>query len=414
MNKKIIGIFVCTLLIATAIPAVGTINNSSQEKNPVDKPLNDGWYKTYGGTEYDLGGTVQQTNDGGYIFCGETASYGAKGWDALVVKTDANGTEEWNKIYGGAGEFDFLVFVQQTNDGGYIFTGAAYSFGAGLQDAWVMKTDANGTEQWNKTYGGTDYDWGWRGWPTTDGGYIIAGGTVSFGTENLDFWLIKTDANGTELWNETYDGGSLEYLTGMLIVDDGYILAGYGVPEKLFSKAYTWLVKTDFNGTKLWDNAITGTRHNAATDIRQTPDGGYIICGETVDFGLFLGNYFLYVGGDMWLCKTDADGNKVWENSFGSKILEDGSRGVELTDDGGYLIAGFTKGFGSVIKQTQMGPIFSKIWVVETDGDGNMVNETEYSRGMCWWIEKTTDGGYIVSGATKPHGNGDAFLLKID
>ena len=403
-----------TLLILTALPAVGALNNSYEVKNPVE-PRDVVWYKTYGGSDYDLSGTVLQTNDGGYILCGETASYGAQGWDALVVKTDADGNEEWHKIYGGVAEFDFLVFVQQTNDGGYIFTGATYSFGAGLQDAWVLKTDADGNEEWNKTYGGTNYDWGWRGWPTTDGGYIIAGGTVSFGTDNLDFWLIKTDADGNEEWNKTYGGSSFEYLTGMIIVDDGYILVGYAVPGTIFGKAFTWLVKTDFDGNKLWGKAICGSRrHNAATDIKQTGDGGYIICGESVDFGFFLSEFFFYMGGDMWLVKTDADGNMEWENQFGGKYLEDGSRGVELTDDGGYLIAGFNKGFGSVIKQAQMGPIFSKIWLVKTNADGNKTWEREYSRGMCWWIDKTTDGGYIVSGGTKPHGLGDAFLLKID
>jgi len=413
MKKKIVGIFVCTLLIATAIPAVGTINNSNQEKNPVDKPLNGGWYKTYGGSEYDFCGSGRQTSDGGYIFCGETRSYGAEGLDGWLVKTDGDGNETWYQTYGGA-EDEFVICVRQTNDSGYILTGMTYSFGAGLQDAWLIKTDADGNEVWNKTYGGTNNDGGWNVYPTADGGYIIAGTTNSFGAGNYDFWLIKTDANGTEQWNETYGGSGIEFLREMQPVDDGYVLVGYGGPEKIFIKASAWLVKTDFDGNKLWDKTITGTRHNAATGIRQTSDGGYIISGETVAFGLIIGNFFLYIGGDMWLVKTDANGTTEWEQSFGIKILEDCGMSVELTDDDGYIIAGFTKGFGSVIKQTQLLPIFSKIWVVETDANGTKEWEEEYSRGMCWTIDKTSDGGFIVSGGTKPHGNGDGFLLKID
>ncbi len=413
MKRKILGILVCTLLIATSIPAVGTLNNSFQSKNPVDKPLNGGWEKTYGGSEYDFCGSGRQTSDGGYIFCGETESYGAEGLDGWLVKTDADGNEVWNKTYGGA-EDEFVIFVRQTNDSGYILTGATYSFGPGLQAAWLIKTDANGTEQWNKTYGGTNYDGGWNVYPTTDGGYIIAGLTSSFGAGDYDFWLIKTDANGTEEWNKTYGGSGTEFLRAMQPVDDGYILLGYVVPEKIFATGYSWLVKTDINGNKSWDKKIEGTRNNGALGIRQTSDGGYIISGEKIAFGLVLGPIFIYVGGDMWLAKTDANGTTEWEKSFGRIILEDGAWCVELTDDGGYIIGGFTKGFGSVIKQIQLYPIYSKIRVVETDADGNKVWEKEFSRGICWSIEKTSDGGYILSGGTKPHGKGDAFLIKID
>ena len=116
----------------------------------------------------------------------------------------------------------------------------------------------------------------------------------------------------------------------------------------------------------------------------------------------------------MWLVKTDANGTKEWEQTFGGVILESGSRCIELTDDGGIIIGGFTMGFGSSIKQTVALPIYSKTWVVESDADGNKVGDMKYSRGICWWIEKTTYGGYIFTGATQVHGKGDIFLVKID
>jgi hypothetical protein len=116
----------------------------------------------------------------------------------------------------------------------------------------------------------------------------------------------------------------------------------------------------------------------------------------------------------MWLVKVDADGNKEWEKSFGRKILEDCGRCIELTDEGGYIIGGFTKGIGSSIKQATAVPILSKIKVVETDSNGNKLRALEFSRGLCWWIEKTNDGGYILTGGTKPHGECEVFLIKID
>ncbi|UCD13827.1 MAG: hypothetical protein JSW60_09785, partial [Thermoplasmatales archaeon] len=372
MKNKIFGTFVCMLLIATALPAVGTLNNSFHGENPVDMPLNGGWTKTFGGSEYDFGDCVQQTSDGGYIIGAETMSYGAGDLDVWLIKTDADGNEEWNTTIGGI-DYEFPNFILQTTDGGYILTGLTYSFGAGKNDVWLIQTDANGTEEWNKTYGGTENDIGLTVWNTTDGGYIIGGRTNSFGAGLLDYWLIKTDANGTEEWNKTYGGTGNEVCMGMQPADGGYIFVGYVEPEKIFDKAYCWLVKTDADGNKLWDKPIKGTGHSGGRSIRQTPDGGYIIAGETKGFGLVLGQMFIYVGGDMWLVKTDADGNKTWEKSFGRIILEDGGWDVELTDEGGYIVAGFTKGFGSSIKQFPGVPIFSKIWVVETDANGTKV-----------------------------------------
>jgi hypothetical protein len=413
MKTKIIGIFVCMLLIATALPAVGTVKNPSDGENPIDEPLEDGDWITFGGSEYDFGSCVQQTDDGGYIIAAETESYGAGGNDVWLIKTDSDGNEQWSKTFGGADD-DWSSFVRQTYDSGYIITGVTTSFGPGLQDAWLIKTDADGNEQWSKTFGGASNDGGWIVRPTIDDGYIILGLTDSFG-ENWDYWLIKTDSDGNEEWNKTYGGGGTEWCYGLQPVDDGYIIVGYVVPTRMFDKIYCWVVKTDLNGNEEWNKIIKETRHVGALCVRQTSDDGYIISGETVTFGLaIVGTFFFYFGGDMWLVKIDADGNMEWEKSFGGKILEDCGRSIELTDDGGYIIAGFTKGFGSSIKQMQMAPPLSKVWVVKTDSDGNKISEQEYSRGLCWWIEKTNDGGYIATGCTKPHGKGDVFLLKID
>jgi hypothetical protein len=196
--------------------------------------------------------------------------------------------------------------------------------------------------------------------------------------------------------------------------DGGYILVGFGNSADQSEKPYCWLVKTDADGNKEWDSKIENDQGCRGFGVRQTPDGGYIITGDSATFSFKIGQLFFYLGGKMWLVKTDANGNKTWEQTFGGVILESGSRCIELTDDDGYIIGGFTRGFGSSIKQTVALPIYSKTWVVKTDADGNNVGDMKYSRGICWWIEHTTDGGYIFTGATQAHGKGDIFLVKID
>jgi hypothetical protein len=151
--------------------------------------------KTFGGTNWDYAYSVQQTSDGGYIVAGSTASFGAGGYDIFLIKTDANGNIIWAKTYGGA-NFDYAYSVRQTSDGGYILAGYTNSFGAGWYDIFLIKTDANGNMQWAKTFGGTYGDYAYSVQQTSDGGYIVAGYTASFGAGIYDIFLIKTDANG--------------------------------------------------------------------------------------------------------------------------------------------------------------------------------------------------------------------------
>jgi hypothetical protein len=136
---------------------------------------------------------VQQTSDGGYILAGwTTGSNGAGNVDFCLLKTDTDGNKQWDKTFGGTGD-DWAVSVQQTTDGGYILVGETESYGAGGSDVWLVKADSRGNEQWNKTFGGTDYDGAYSVQETTDGGYILAGCTDTYGAGSYDFWLIKVN-----------------------------------------------------------------------------------------------------------------------------------------------------------------------------------------------------------------------------
>ncbi len=289
------------------------------------------WQRNIGGNRFYEAHYAMQTSDGGYIIAGSTGSYGAGSDDFWLVKTDAEGIEQWNRTFGG--EYaDIASSVRQTSDGGYIMAGRTESYGAGSDDFWLVKTDPEGTEQWNRTFGGDSIDSLYSFQQTIDGGYILCGDTRSFGTGSSDFWLVKTDNNGIELWNRTFGGANYDRAYSVQQTSDGgYILAGM---TRSFSANHFdfLLVKTDSNGTEQWNRTIVGPNEdNSPHSILQSPGGGYIIAGKTGSGGTE--SY------DMWLVMTDQDGYVQWETTFGG-TGHDVARSVLLAPDGGLVVAG--------------------------------------------------------------------------
>ena len=208
---------------------------------------NELWFQTYGGTEGDYGASVQQTSDEGYIITGYTRSYGnGNGYDVYLIKTDGGGNEQWSQTFGGI-EHDLGLSVQQTTDGGYIITGYTRSYGNGYDDVYLIKTDSYGNQQWSQTYGGVDNERGESVQQTTDGGYIITGYTQSYvnGIDNQrDVYLIKTDSSGNEQWSQTFGGTYSD--TGNSVqqtTDGGFIITGYTVSPGTSKNLY--LIKTN-------------------------------------------------------------------------------------------------------------------------------------------------------------------------
>ena len=295
------------------------------------------WNRTLGGSSNDYGASVQQTTDGGYIIAGSTHSFATSSYDVWLIKTAANGSANWTRTFGGSAN-DYGSSVRQTADGGYIVVGSTPSFGAGAADVWLIKTAANGSTDWTRTFGGSANDYGYSVQQTTDDGYIVAGSTASFGAGGYDVWLIKTAANGSAEWTRTFGGSSNDYgYSVQQTADDGYIVAGstnsFGA-----GSGDVWLLKVAANGTANWTRTFGGSANDCGYSVQQTADGGYIVAGSTNSFGAG--------SGDVWLLKTAATGTAEWNSTFGG-FSDDVGHAVQQTADGGYIIAGFTHSFGA-------------------------------------------------------------------
>ncbi|MGC9308187.1 MAG: hypothetical protein ACP5FL_05345 [Thermoplasmatota archaeon] len=340
------------------------------------------WDRFFGGPGFSVCyfDAVKQTSDGGYILTGQTDSYGSGRADVWLIKTDSHGNELWNKTFGGTG-FDAGTSIIQSSDGSYVIAGTKDGF-ASISAVWLIKTDTNGNEIWSKTYEGD----GWTGWcvrETTGGGYIIAGTTRGEPTEVL---LIKTDANGNHLWNRTYGDNGVDYAPAVRQTDDGGFILVRTHSDGNYEDQIgdIWLVKTDENGDVLWDKTFAEEGEDISRSVQQTADGGYIIAGikgQTQDTG------------SGWLIKTDRNGNKLWDKTF----TENGNEGltaVQQTTDEGYIMTGYMTPYAGASKD---------LWVIKTDSDGNILWDKNFDKygstdeGRS--IEQTADGGYIIAGA---------------
>jgi hypothetical protein len=296
------------------------------------------WTRTIGGLGSDGGSSLIQTSDGGYAITGNTTSFGAGKWDVYVVKLDVNGNIQWTRTIGGKKE-DWGSLLIQTSDGGYAITGTTRSFGAGETDVYVIKLDANGNLQWTKTIGGPGDEMGSSLIQTSDGGYVIAGTTVSFSAGEADIYVIKLDANGNLQWTKTIGGPSDEIGVSLIQTSDGgYAITGltksFGAGE-----ADVYVIKLDVNGNLQWTKTIGGKGWEAGQSLIQTSDGGYAIAGSTTSFGSG--------EADVYVVKLDANGNLQWTKTIGAKNEYLIKSSIIQISDGSYVIAGTTTSFGA-------------------------------------------------------------------
>lgn len=418
MNRKIIGILICTLFL-TSIFSVGTVAKSVvsdkpqtknifltenlEQLNPTALSLDSGdeWNKTFGGSSVEFGEFVQQTSDGGYIIVGTTGSFQDGEEDVLLIKTDENGNEQWKKTFGGPKNdypsYHFTTCAQQTRDGGYIFTGATASSGSGFYDVWLVKTDSNGELEWSKTFGGSEYDLGSSVQQTSDGGYILSCYTRSFGSGGNDAWLIKTDSKGEIEWDKTYGGEKDDFSHRCIEVEDGYIVVGSD-----YQTNDAWIMKTDKLGDVEWKYNYGGSSLDWFYHIEQTNDGGYIASGCTTSFGA---QHY-----DGYIVKIDEEGSPQWDLTLGGKN-RDFAVPARQTSDGGYIIGGKTCSFGHGTESNEDG------WIIKIDSNGkeqwSETFGTKKGDGFRF-IQQVNDGKYVLVGYTYSYGAGesDIWLVK--
>lgn len=340
------------------------------------------WTTTLGGEDDERGKAIIQTVDGGCALTGFTYSSGA-GWnDIWLVKTDSVGNMEWERTYGGRSN-DWGSDIKQTSDHGYILSGSTKSFGAGGWDAILIRTDASGDTLWTKTYGGTGNDFARALDLTSDGGYVITGETTSFGANVWDAWIVKTDSSGNVMWDTIIDAGELDEVYSIQqTVDDGYILTG-----AKFRGDYVWLIKLDPCGEIEWTKSFDFDYWQCGYSVQQTFDGGYVLCGafgnlqydifviridqsgnilwtqtyggdledravcirQTGDGGFIVAAYTESYGSgmnDFWVFKLDALGVLQWSKTIGGN-LDDWADHLTITSDGGYIITGITESYGA-------------------------------------------------------------------
>jgi hypothetical protein len=257
------------------------------------------WSRVYAGSDNGAN-MVEQTADGGYVMTGLASYYGPNGGDVLIIRTDSVGDTLWTRTYGGPG-LDAGQSIQQTSDHGYVIAALTMSFDARNQKIWIIKTDSLGDTLWTRFFGGDSISSSAWAQQTTDGGYFVAGWTCLY-APTPQTYLIKTDSVGDTLWTRTIGGRSYftEGRTGQQVNDGGYIVAG-GCQDTTTGNIDVYLAKTDANGDTLWTRTFGGTSYDDGLGVRQTADGGFVICGQTYSFGAG--------ASDFYLIKTDENGN---------------------------------------------------------------------------------------------------------
>ena len=326
------------------------------------------WENTYGGSKYDEANSVIETSDSGFAFVGSTWSSGAGAWDAWIVKTDSQGEVEWEKTVGGT-QGDGASALIETPDGGFVFCGSTFSYGAGEADGWLVKTDAHGEVEWQQYFGGSKTDILRTFIPTTDSGFTLVGYTASYGAGGWDAWLLKTDENGVTQWSQNYGANKDDTVWSGIQIDEGFALVGFTQSYGQGSRDF-WLIKTDNNGNSLWNRTYGGIDYDEAWAIIETPEEGFLIAGSSWSNGTG--------DGDVMLLKTDINGEIEWTKIIGGPENDEAKSLIQINND--FAITGHTYSYGSGDRD---------VWVVKfgsqmstTNGVSTFSTTGEFSLGL--------------------------------
>lgn len=330
---------------------------------------------------------IKETFDGGYVYCGQS-NY--NGNDAMVVKLDSIGTIEWAKIYSGP-SIEGALYIEQTPDSGYMVNGL-YDGGSPNAKTWLLKLNQFGDTLWTKTFslglGGTI--------PSQNNSMAslhnnVYGLTGHYNSPSINSaYFIACTSNGFLLANKIYTPSPYAANSNAIdrTYDDGFIMAGGTRTSLLFSDVY--LIRTNLVGDTLWSRTYDHSDADAALDVKQTTDSGFIVAGI----------HFLSGKNNIWLIKTDAAGDTIWTKSYFSTIHQV-VYSIEQTTDGGYIMTGDESSFfGRYLHLTKTNSIGDTLWT-------RIFNPGMDCSG--YFVRQTKDGGYIISGISY-----GAYIIKTD
>ena len=328
------------------------------------------WEKTYGGSDSDNAVRIFETTGVSYYIVGSSWSSDfdisndpfPNSEEFWIIKIDSTGGIIWERLRGGPG-YDALLNATTTIDGGIVSFGIAKALGGnvsnyfGHEDMWMIKLNNNGDTVWDFTIGTSFIDIGNAILQTSDGGYLVGGGSMIKQGGNLtcepfnynaEAILMKLDSNRNIEWQQCYGGSGHDGILGLLETVDGYVFLAYtslGDGDLIGSGWHggndIWIVRTDFNGNIIWQKCFGGSSDDFANRILQAKDGGFIIVGEvhSVD-GDIVGNHSINDNTDIWMFKISSDGKLVWQQCIGGRSDERLDFGIVMKSDYQYVLAG--------------------------------------------------------------------------
>ncbi|HQY04273.1 MAG TPA: hypothetical protein PLC10_15255, partial [Flavobacteriales bacterium] len=352
------------------------------------------WRKTYGGFGIDVGHSIKQTLDGGYLALGTTGSFGLGSSDFYLVKLDADGNREWSSTYGTPSIEQGWSIAQGVN--GYALAGFTSGIGGGY-DGMVVLIDDQGVEQWRRTYGSIDWDFIYAVAAYSDG-YYLAGQTFS-GAENGEEWLIRADLNGDTIWTRTFGTSYGDVARDVKTTSDGGCIVS-GTIGTVDGTTDAILTKFSSSGDEEWYAVLGGLSNEIGYGVTPTNDGGYVLGGTTESFSQ---------NKEMFLSKVDADGTFLWSQHIG-QIADWEGRQVGERDDGSLMLVGYTEAYGGGGKDA---------YLLFTDSAGDFLFGRTFggeNNDEGWAFDRTFDGGVVVVGGNKSSGPGieGMYVIKSD